>query len=52
MKTDKTGPVNIDEYIAGFPADVQEILQKVRSTVRKAAPDAQEAIKYGIRPWC
>jgi uncharacterized protein YdhG (YjbR/CyaY superfamily) len=46
MKSNETGPENIDEYIAGFPADVQEILQKVRSTIRKAAPEAEEAIKY------
>ncbi len=39
---------NIDAYITGFPADVQAILQKVRAIIRKAAPDAQEAMKYGI----
>ena len=39
-------PKNIDEYIAGFPPEVQEILQKIRMTVKKAAPDAQETIKY------
>jgi uncharacterized protein YdhG (YjbR/CyaY superfamily) len=44
----KAGPRNIDEYIAAFPKDVQEILQKIRMTIRKAAPDAQEAIKYQI----
>lgn len=38
----------IDEYIAGFPAEVQAILQKVRATIRQAAPDAQEKIGYGI----
>ena len=37
---------NIDEYIAGFPQDVQEILEKIRRTIREAAPDAAEAIKY------
>ena len=37
---------NIDEYIAGFPQDVQETLQKIRGIVRRAAPDAAEAIKY------
>lgn len=43
----KTAPAkNIDEYIAGFPQDVQETLQKIRGIVRKAAPDAAEAIKY------
>lgn len=36
----------MDEYIAGFPRDVQEILEKIRVTIRKAAPDAEEAIKY------
>lgn len=39
---------NIDAYIADFPADVQAILQKVRGVIRKAAPDAEEAMKYGI----
>jgi uncharacterized protein YdhG (YjbR/CyaY superfamily) len=36
----------IDEYIAIFPADIQAILQKVRATIRKSAPGAEEAIKY------
>ena len=39
---------NIDEYIAGFPPEVQKILQKIRVTIAKAAPDAKEAIKYAI----
>lgn len=39
-------PKDIDEYIAGFPRDVQEILEKIRMTIRKAAPDAEETIKY------
>lgn len=46
MKTKQTTPQNIDEYIAGFPTDVQEILQKIRMTIRKAAPDAEETISY------
>ena len=46
MRTDSTIPKDIDEYIAGFPGNVQEILQKVRTTIRKAAPAAEEAIKY------
>ena len=46
MRTDQAAPKNIDEYIAGFPQDVQEILQKIRMTIRKAAPDAEETIKY------
>jgi uncharacterized protein YdhG (YjbR/CyaY superfamily) len=46
MKTNQTAPRNIDEYIAGFPNDIQEILQKIRVTIRKAAPDAKETISY------
>lgn len=38
----------IDEYIASFPSDVQEILQKIRQTISKTAPEAQEAISYGL----
>ena len=48
IKTDQTAPKNIDEYIAGFPGDVQAILEKIRKTVRAAAPEAEEAIKYQI----
>jgi uncharacterized protein YdhG (YjbR/CyaY superfamily) len=36
----------IDEYIATFPADIQSILQKIRATIRKAAPQAEETINY------
>ncbi len=48
MKTNQTAPRNIDEYIAGFPHDVQAILEKIRVTIRKAAPDAEETINYQI----
>ncbi len=46
MRTNQTAPKDIDEYIAGLPNDVQEILEKIRMTIRKAAPDAAETIKY------
>jgi len=39
---------NIDEYIADFPDDVQKAMEKVRSTIKKAAPRAEEAIAYQI----
>ncbi len=41
-------PKNIDEYIARFPPDVQVILERIRLTIRQAAPDAQEIISYKI----
>jgi uncharacterized protein YdhG (YjbR/CyaY superfamily) len=44
----KHKPSNIDEYIAGFPKEIQAILEQVRATVKQAAPDAEEAISYGI----
>ena len=36
----------IDEYISRFPAEVQAILEDVRTTIRRAAPLAQEVISY------
>lgn len=45
----KSSPArNIDEYIAGFPPEVQGALQKIRAIIREAAPEAKEAIKYQI----
>lgn len=46
MTTDK--PNNIDEYIAGFPKDTQQVLEQVRATIKKNAPEAQEKISYGM----
>jgi uncharacterized protein YdhG (YjbR/CyaY superfamily) len=46
MRTKSTKPATVDEYIAGFPPDVQAILQKIRATIRKAAPQAAETITY------
>ncbi|HET6558641.1 MAG TPA: DUF1801 domain-containing protein [Prolixibacteraceae bacterium] len=43
----ETSPAkNIDDYIAQCPAEVQAILQELRETIRKAAPEAQETISY------
>jgi uncharacterized protein YdhG (YjbR/CyaY superfamily) len=41
-------PASIDDYIAGFPEDVQAVLRQVRAIIREAAPDAQETISYRI----
>jgi len=46
MNPSQAAPRDIDEYIAGFPENVRELLQKLRMTIREAAPDAEEAIKY------
>ena len=39
---------SIDEYIATFPEEVQKILEEIRSTIKAAAPEAQEKISYQI----
>jgi uncharacterized protein YdhG (YjbR/CyaY superfamily) len=44
----KTDFKSVDEYIATHPEDVQTILQRVRSTIRKAVPGAEEVISYQI----
>ena len=36
----------IDEYIKTFPPDIQSVLEKMRQTIRKAAPEAIEVISY------
>ena len=46
MKTQIQTPGNVDEYIAMFPNDIQEILKNLRKTIKKAAPDAEEVISY------
>ena len=37
---------NIDEYIQAYPPEIQSILQSIRTTIRKAAPEAEETISY------
>lgn len=39
---------NIDDYIVTFPENVREILEKMRKVIKDAAPEAQEAISYGM----
>jgi uncharacterized protein YdhG (YjbR/CyaY superfamily) len=48
MRTAETPPKSIDEYIAAFPLPVQGVLKRVRSTIRKAVPGAEEVISYNI----
>ena len=46
MDGNKPSFTSIDEYIATFPAIVQEKLEQMRTTIRAAAPDAVEKISY------
>ena len=44
----KTDFKSVDEYIASHPAAVQGVLKRVRTTIRKAVPGAEELISYNI----
>ncbi|RCX20323.1 uncharacterized protein YdhG (YjbR/CyaY superfamily) [Fontibacillus phaseoli] len=46
MENKKTTYESIDEYIANFPAEVQEKLQTLREVIQAAAPEATEKISY------
>lgn len=48
MKAAQASPQTIDAYIDGFPGEVQKILKKIRTTIRKAVPAAEEKISYQI----
>ena len=48
MKKSPSKPGGIDDYISGSPEAVRDTLESVRTTIRKAAPEATETIKYGI----
>lgn len=48
MKSGQPVPQTIDEYIACHTPEIQEKLEKIRATIRKAAPKAEEAISYMI----
>jgi len=43
-----TAAESIDEYIRGYPGEVQQLLQTMRRTIKKAAPKAEETISYKI----
>jgi uncharacterized protein YdhG (YjbR/CyaY superfamily) len=48
MPAPKKAQNRIDSYIQRFPEKVQDILSKIRKLARKAAPEANEVISYGV----
>ena len=46
MQTTKTAVKNAGEYVKQFPADVQPVLERLRKTIKAAAPKAEELISY------
>lgn len=41
-------PESFSEYIENFPPPTQKILKQIRTTIKKAAPKAEEIISYGM----
>jgi uncharacterized protein YdhG (YjbR/CyaY superfamily) len=41
-------PINVDAYINSFPKETQQLLETLRATIKKAAPDAEEVISYSM----
>jgi uncharacterized protein YdhG (YjbR/CyaY superfamily) len=41
-------PANFEMYIAPFPTETQVLLEELRSTIKNAAPEAEEIISYGM----
>ena len=41
-------PKTIDEYLAALSDDKRAALEKLRKTIRAAAPKAEECISYGL----
>ena len=48
MEKSKSTYNSVDEYIALFPYEIQQILQKLRKTIKESAPEAQEKISYNM----
>ncbi|MHB0988438.1 MAG: iron chaperone [Bellilinea sp.] len=48
MVSKNSQPATVDEYIAQFPEDMQQIMQKLRAVIKETAPEAEEKISYGM----
>jgi len=48
MATSKSQFKTMDEYIATFPENVRDVLEKLRRTIMESAPKAEETISYGM----
>ncbi len=41
-------PETVDQYISGFPKEIQSRLKEMRSLIKKVAPKADERISYSM----
>ena len=43
-----SAPQSVDEYVASFPPEVRDVLERVRAAIHAGVPDADEKVRYGI----
>jgi uncharacterized protein YdhG (YjbR/CyaY superfamily) len=48
MATKTAKPETVDQYLAGVPGEQRAALERLRETIRAAAPEATETISYGM----
>ena len=48
MKAERSVATSVDSYIAAFPKEIRDVLERVRRTIQKAAPKAEATICYRI----
>ncbi len=48
MESKTSKPTTVDEYIAQFPEDVQQIMQKIRAVIKETSPGSVEKISYAM----
>jgi len=41
-------PEDVDEYIRSYPKEIQNLLEKIRATIKRVVPQANEVISYGM----
>jgi uncharacterized protein YdhG (YjbR/CyaY superfamily) len=41
-------PENVDEYIAGFPEEIQVMMDMIRKTIHELVPEVKEKISWGM----
>ncbi|HLF16955.1 MAG TPA: DUF1801 domain-containing protein [Candidatus Thermoplasmatota archaeon] len=51
MPPARSAPAAVEAYIESQPQPLRPILRAARDLIRKAAPDAVEAIKWGFPTW-
>ncbi|MDR6906035.1 uncharacterized protein YdhG (YjbR/CyaY superfamily) [Agromyces sp. 3263] len=41
-------PETVDDYVASFPPEVREVLERVRAAIHAGVPDGAEKVRYGM----